>query len=74
MTQPTDHYFSVKLTDQQGNPIISHDRFLTPQAALLFADEQDGPVDGAIYYVENPALPPVPYIRYVKGVPEEVPQ
>jgi hypothetical protein len=70
MTQPLAPHFTVKLTDPQGNPISAPDSFVTPQGALLFAERQDGPVDGAIYSVEGGV--PKPYIRYVKGVPEEV--
>lgn len=71
--QPTDHYFTAKLTDAQGKPIDPPGRFRTLQGALLFAEDLDGEIDGTLYYVENQGTLPQPVIRYIKGVPEDVP-
>lgn len=67
----TDHYFDAVFTDAHGTP-DSAQRFRTLQAALLFADDQDGEVSGTIFYVDDPALPAEPVIRYRDGHAEEV--
>ncbi|NOQ62093.1 hypothetical protein [Mycolicibacterium fortuitum] len=64
------HYFEALLTDADGVPIPPQ-RFRTLQAALLFADDQDGEVSGTILYVDDPALPAEPVIRYLDGHAEE---
>ena len=71
--QLVDHYFTVKLSDPQGKPLDPPGRFRTLQGALLFAEQQDGEIDGTLYYVDNEGTLPQQVIRYIKGVPEEVP-
>ena len=67
----TSHYFDAVFADPQGRA-IPPERFRTLQRAMLFADDQEGPVSGTIYYVDDPALPGEPVIRFVNGGPEEV--
>ncbi|PRC47853.1 hypothetical protein C6A85_82830, partial [Mycobacterium sp. ITM-2017-0098] len=62
-TQPTDHYFTVELTDAHGERIPSHERFRTPQGALRFAESVDG-AHGSIWYQDSLEAAPVEVFRY----------
>lgn len=64
-TQPADHYFTVELIDAQGEPILSHDRFRTPQGALRFAESVDGAY-GSIWYQDTMDAAPLEVFRYNK--------